>query len=504
MTKLGKFQMVNFQGWSSKITKANHLGSIFQLKPQRASEIIVPLLALYRGKSLDQFLSQFPTKEFDTDDEYTWDVIGSARRNVSLVEARDEFGNVITSESTTNVGIATTPFKLVFQEAYFFDGDWIVGNYNELYPMRVIGDPVFEGTLAVYTVELGGGITDGIPCERLLPGEKFSYESNFVEAELSRKVGGLNYSAPVQVRNEFSTIRLYEKVPGSMLNKKVMFGIPMVKRDESGKQVKSVDPMWMHYVDWEFEMKFDEAKNNAIMFGKSNRNANGEYMNFGKSGSPIKMGDGLLAQMERANTYYYNDFSLDLLVSALYDLSASKLGMGERHFVINTGEQGAIQFHKAVKQDVSGWSMFDFNADALGVVKKTSSPLHQNALSAGYQFTEYLAPNGVHVSLNVEPWYDDPVRNKITINGYPATSYRYDIMYIGTMDQPNIFKCKVKGQNEARSYQWGIRNPFTGQYGNPYMSYDEDSASVHKMTQLGVCILDPSRTMSIIPDVLAG
>ena len=148
--------------------------------------------------------------------------------------------------------------------------------------------------------------------------------------------------------------------------------------------------------------------------------------------------------------------------------------------------------------------MFDFNADALGVVKKTSSPLHQNALSAGYQFTEYLAPNGVHVSLNVEPWYDDPVRNKITINGYPATSYRYDIMYIGTMDQPNIFKCKVKGQNEARSYQWGIRNPFTGQYGNPYMSYDEDSASVHKMTQLGVCILDPSRTMSIIPDVLAG
>ena len=22
-------------------------------------------------------------------------------------------------------------------------------------------------------------------------------------------------------------------------------------------------------------------------------------------------------------------------------------------------------------------------------------------------------------------------------------------------------------------YQWGIRNPFTGQIGNPYMSYDK-------------------------------
>ena len=26
-------------------------------------------------------------------------------------------------------------------------------------------------------------------------------------------------------------------------------------------------------------------------------------------------------------------------------------------------------------------------------------------------------------------------------------------------------------------YQWGIRNPFTGQIGNPYMSYDEDRQS---------------------------
>lgn len=40
-------------------------------------------------------------------------------------------------------------------------------------------------------------------------------------------------------------------------------------------------------------------------------------------------------------------------------------------------------------------------------------------------------------------------------------SYRFDIWYIGTMDQPNIFKCKIKGDNELRSYQWGLRNPLT-------------------------------------------
>lgn len=74
-----------------------------------------------------------------------------------------------------------------------------------------------------------------------------------------------------------------------------------------------------------------------MAWGTSNRNANGEYLNFGKSGEVIRMGDGLFAQMEVANTMYYNNFSLKLLEDALYELSAAKLGMDERIFVIKTG-----------------------------------------------------------------------------------------------------------------------------------------------------------------------
>ena len=78
-------------------------------------------------------------------------------------------------------------------------------------------------------------------------------------------------------------------------------------------------------------------------------------------------------------------------------------------------------------------------------------------MSAGFQFVEYKAPNGVRVKIDVDPMYDDPVRNKILHPlGGVAYSYRYDIMYIGTMDQPNIFKCKIKGDTEYRGYQWGL------------------------------------------------
>ena len=173
--------------------------------------------------------------------------------------------------------------------------------------------------------------------------------------------------------------------------------------------------------------------------------------------------------------------------------------------MIKNCERGAIQFHKEVLKTVSGWTQFVLDNSSIGVIQKTQSKLHQNSLSAGFQFVEYKAPNGVRVKIDVDPFYDDPVRNKILHpNGGVAFSYRYDIMYIGTMDQPNIFKCKIKGDNEYRGYQWGLRNPFTGQKGNPCMSFDEDSAVIHRMATLGICVLDPTRTMSLIPAILQG
>lgn len=498
--KLGRFQTMQFTGWKG-LTKDNQLASIYQRAPQLVSEFMVQLLALNRGKSLESELAKYPTKQFDTDDEFSWQIIGSSRRNIPLVEARKIDGNPVEAGGE-NVGIGTEPFYLVFNEDWFADGEVLFGNLNEVYPMRVLGDPRVEGTQYVYKVELMGGITDGIPAERLLAGERFSHEYAPVERELSRKVGDVRFSAPITVRNEWTTLRKQYKVPGSsMLNKKLACGVPVVK---DGK--KDVKTMWMPWVEWQFEQEWSDEKNSALMFSSSNRTQNGEYLNIGKSGEVIRMGDGLLAQMRYGNTYYYNTFSLKMLEDALYELSAAKLDFGDRTFVIRTGEIGAIMFHNAVRNAMSGWTEFSVNGDALGVVRKTSSPLNKNALAAGFQFTEFSAPNGVTVKLEVDNFYDDPVRNKqLDKDGHPAMSSRFDIMYIGTTDQPNIFKCALKNNPEFRGFQWGpFANPFTGQTNNMNASFDEDAAVMHRKTTLGVCILDPTRTMSLIPAILEG
>lgn len=130
------------------LTKDNHLGSIFQIAPQKATNLMVQLLAYYRGKTLDTFLNQFSVREFEDDNEYYWDVIGSSRRNIPLVEARDENGTPV-EENTGMVGAGTAPFYLVFPEDWFADGEVIVGNLNQVYPIRILGDARMEGTNAV-------------------------------------------------------------------------------------------------------------------------------------------------------------------------------------------------------------------------------------------------------------------------------------------------------------------------------------------------------------------
>ena len=166
MGKLGRFQKELFTKWGG-VTKKNHLNSVFQEQPQQLTNLVTQLLAYHKGKTLDTFLSKFPVKYFDSDDEYTWPIVGSAVKNLPLVEARDIDGNIIDSSYPTNVGMNVEPFYVVFAENLFADGAVIVGELNEIYPLRILGDGRNEGTNVVYKVELMAGNTDGMPVEHL-------------------------------------------------------------------------------------------------------------------------------------------------------------------------------------------------------------------------------------------------------------------------------------------------------------------------------------------------
>ena len=179
-----------FTAWKSEITKLNHISTMYHSAPQKASNFVVELLARNYAKTLESTLNMFPTKEFDSDDEYTWDVIGASRRNIPLVEARDLTGAVIADSDTVFAGKGNEEFYLVFGEDWFFDGEIIYGSRNEKYPLLIKGNPRYEGTNVVVTVELANGTLSGVPGNLLQLGERFSVGFAPVERELSRKVGG--------------------------------------------------------------------------------------------------------------------------------------------------------------------------------------------------------------------------------------------------------------------------------------------------------------------------
>jgi len=498
--QLGRFQVTDAKAFAGMINPENTLGAIWKTAPTKINDTMIKLLAIHRGKSLENMLSMFDTKWVENDNEFYWELIGSSRRNIPLAEARYQ-GAAVTS-GTNNVGENGSTFELVFPEQWFFKGEVIVGEKNEVYPVRVLDDGIAEGSNMVYLCETAGSDRNGIPGAELVQGKRFNEEFAPVGKGLSREVGGVRRVTPISMRGELTTIRIDHKLPGDATGKKVVMGIPVL--DKAGN--KKVFGALALYEDWLVEQEFSLYKNKYLMYGKTNRTSDGQYLNKDVSGRAIKIGSGIREQMEQSNTYFYNDFSIEMLEEILFGLSEGKLGFAQRSFILRTGERGAAEFSKAVLQTTSGWSAhMSTPGTNTATITSTTSMLHENSLKAGFQFTEYLAPNGVTVKVEVDDFYDDKVRNTIRIPGSQgvAESYRFDIFYIGTPEDPNIQCVKVKGKEEIRGYQWGFRNPFTGAINNGNMGTLEDSGTITKWCQLGVVVYDPTRTASVIPYVLA-
>lgn len=499
---VGKYVMTKGKSWSG-LTLKNHIGAIYGARPQLASNLTTVLLQNAGMRNLDTTLSMFPEKVLATSDDFVWKAVGSDEKNIPLIEAR--YAGAVVEEGDVGIGEARNEVELVFPEKYFSKVHVLGGKRPDTYQYRVLGDPYEEDGDWVYTVELWGGEESlkGAPGDEFVNNARFSIESAYVEDELSTEGADIQFTSPFLLRNSVSTLRMEHKVSGAMIDVKIepVYYTGLETRDpNTGKVHKSLT--WMQEVWWQFERAISRIKARTLMFGKTNRDSDGKFLNKGKSNIEIKAGSGVREQMEVSNTTSYNTFSIRLLEDMLSELSEGKLDFNERTFIMRTGERGAIQFHRAVTKDASGWLPIGFENSGANAIQKTTSKFHSNSYSAGFQFTEWKAPNNIHVMLEVDPMYDDKVRNKILHpDGGVAESYRYDILYIGTMEEPNIQKIKVKGDDELRGYMAGIRDPFTGRRGG-VMQHMEDSATVTAMWGSGAMVKNAYRTATLKPAIL--
>lgn len=506
--RISNSQMVGVTSWKGTVTKDNHIYGLFRSNPQMASDIMTVLMSSMHLPTLDTYLSrEVPVREYEDDSELFWDVVTSSRRNIPLIEARRANGSVVAADGA-NVGVGYEPFYLVFPTDWFARGEVIWGNFNETYPMIVMEEGRQEGTNTVYTVQaFGANVADGIPAERLLAGERFSWAYAPVEDNFSRKVGDVRFSSPTSMRGDWQRVRLQHKIGGKELGKRLAASIP-VSREVNGQLQTAMANRWMLAATWKIEETWNEYKNNALDRGVSTRLENGEYSNFGLSGLANRQGSGFREQQAMGNIMYYPKFKIGLIEDALYGISAGKLDFDKRKFVVRTGERGAAMFSKEAKKEMSGWlPLFGGTSDVPYMKGGAKTNFAPNGVSiTDHQVTKWQLTNGIEVTIMIDSSKDDVQTNKIMHPaGGTAESYCFDIFYASDEEKPNVQKCVVKGDPERRGYQWGpFYNPFTGDANNSSASFDEDAAVVHYKATLGLIVYDPTRCISLKPSMLQG
>ena len=125
--KLGKFQLRGFTGWAD-ITRDNHLSAMWQRQPQRATDVMIQLLAYNHGTSLESFLNQFPTKEFEDDDTvYQWRPIGTSDKPFG---GRIEI-TIANADTLMNFGLDVTLFDYIMDSVEIVN----VNGNNQLFSL---------------------------------------------------------------------------------------------------------------------------------------------------------------------------------------------------------------------------------------------------------------------------------------------------------------------------------------------------------------------------------
>jgi len=484
MAKISPLQMTDATSWKG-LTTENHLGAIWQMDLQKANDIVTKVQQHYFGNDIDSMLNRFETKEFEDDTDYTWDLDSQVIDNVPVIEVRIDGTAVVGSDKA---GLGNTQFEMVFPKDWFSDGLVIVGEQNELYPIMVLSTRS-ESTNTVYNCELmGNSSTDFIPYDEISGGQKFSGEYAPVERDRSERGRKITFKSHMSMRNAFSQIRIEKSTPGNLSGKKMGTYILGPK----GEKFK----IWQQYESFMFDHEFRKDINRLLHFGVSNRTANGDYIQKGKSGNIISMGSGLREQCEASNTSFYTNFDIKSLSSRLLDLSEGKLGYDERSFLASCGERGAYQFHESLEDHAQLFTptretkrIYDAQADYAA-----------KGMGYGGQFVEYTGPNMVKFNLAVDSAYDDRARNKKAHpDGGVTESYRYDIYDIGTTNgAPNIRKVKKKGSDIVHRYIPGLRNPFSPDGAQAAVGTAKDMWEEHKFYCGGVMVTDPSKTAHFI------
>jgi len=221
----------------------------------------------------------------------------------------------------------------------------------------------------------------------------------------------------------------------------------------------------------------------ARWYGKSTMDANGSSLVTDVDGNPLVTGDGVLQQIDSANTDTYTvDLTEDIIVDFIANLSLNS-GKKNNNWMVFTGTGGKVAFHKAMRELVFQGNSLIYDMDA------------GRNLELGVHYTTYNAL-GHRITLVHNPLFDDPnLHTDIDPGtGYPKESFRMVFMDMGVTNGIANIEVKVKGAGGVDrgmivKYIPGMVNPFDQK--SMVASNSKDGFVCEVLSESGIIVRNP-------------
>lgn len=261
--------------------------------------------------------------------EYEWSVMIDADHAVNIMWAKCGGKTVGTSDAA---GLNGEPIYIALEERWFGPGALLA--FDDInFQVRVSGTPYQDGNAWVYECYVAEGFAGAyIPGEYLQPGRQVDRIGSAYE-EYSDEADIINYQTPFKMRNNLMTLRMTYDITGDAYS--TVLAIALTD-PETGKK----SYLWSDYQYWKALREWKKREEKALLFAKSNRNADGTYATKGTNGRPVAISAGLFEQISPANVRYYTTLTAELFEDFLFDLCYNLLGTNERKFIALTGEMG--------------------------------------------------------------------------------------------------------------------------------------------------------------------
>ncbi len=367
-----------------------------------------------------------------------------------------------------NQGARGAVFSIFLKEGYFHPHDTFALENNQLLFVKRMGEEVAPNVFE-YKVELvsSSDATTTDP-EFTAQGRTTRYISNF-HSEISYK-GYTKYTYNTEIhRNYISRHRSSGSWSQEYKNKEVYFTHPDKKNEKShwfkcNKVTKDVLDSLM------------SARENNILSGQTNYDANGKCRTVGDDKQDIPMGDGIIAQLERAaDIYAFSTFTLSMMQQIISAMNEKAVNIAGNHYIVKCNSRLYEIFQREMLADHRFNSP---NDNTLFYSKDAGKKINIGAEFASYSF----AGN----TLTFLP-------NKVLGLMYPDSAYGFFLnISPDGMDRPNLAGFTIKGLDMVTGHIDGLGQQSGNSSG--VISSSVTASEFHAITSSGVAIFNTDQS----------